>query len=304
MPTKSAVDLIADTQVVLIIACILRADRVATQDLKDEIANVQYRMLKSLRKKLVVFWPVNVDEMKGLAVKCTRSRIVDRFREAKRKRKIGDVGNLVEDPDEHAASSRRASERDPLDHQKLVTFLDEFLKKSPKAAIDARIFEGWLNDEDQAEIAKAVGLSHQQVRDRVRTIRAVFYGQLAVLGAGATALFIWLHGPELPNGPRFYLHPHADDVALKDATPLELAADLRDRARPLCQKAQWDDCLPLINAAATLDPEGDRSPAIQAVRDRAASEIEDNLRERESKFGPPSPRPKAPKQAPKAPEQR
>jgi DNA-directed RNA polymerase specialized sigma24 family protein len=302
MPTKSAVDLIADPQVVLLIAGILRADRVATQDLEDEIGNVQRRMLKSLRNKLAVFWPVNVDEMKGLAVTCTRSQLVDRFRVAKRKRKIGDVGNVVEDPDAHAASSRRASERDPLDHQKLVTFLDEHLKKSPKADIDARIFEGWLNDEDQAEIAKAVGLSHQQIRDRVRSIRALLYGELAVLAATTAAVFLWLRSPNIPDGPHFY--PHGDDVALRDATPLELAADLRERARPRCQKAQWNDCLPLINAAAWLDPEGDRAPAIQAVRDRAATEIEDNLRERESKFGPPPPRPKAPKQAPKAPEQR
>jgi hypothetical protein len=177
--------------------------------------------------------------------------------------------------------------------------LEEYLRESPKADIDARIIEGFLNDEDQAEIGKAVGLSHQQVRDRVRTIRAIFGVKAAsVLGVGALAVLLLLRSPDVPSYPRYYSH---DEVTLKDATPQQLAGDLRERARPLCQKEEWLDCLVLLDAARTLDPEGDRALAIQGARDRAAAGLQD-MHEYDAKPGL-GPRRKAPKPAPKAPEQ-
>jgi hypothetical protein len=241
-------------------------------------------------------WPATVDAWKGLAITATKSFLFDRWKKAKRRAKLGDAGVVVEDADTHVAETRRLSERDPLDHKKGLQLLDEFLAESKKGDLDARILDALMDDKDQAEIALELGLTHQQVRDRVRVIRATFGAKVtAFLGAGALGLFLLLRGPAEPRyvavGP---------DTVFTDASPEAEAAHLRDMAREPCRASKWDRCVDLLDQAARLDPAGDKAPEIQAVRDRVAQDLNDQLREREAKPGSHPQAPKAPK-APKGP---
>ncbi len=290
-------DLIVHPVVVRAIGGLLFVAGIPAQERGDGVADVQVRVLRSLHRKPDFLWPKTVESMKGLSVRCTLSYLIDRQRKATRRRRLGDVGVVVENPDDHEAQTRRPSERHPLDLQKVRTIVRAYLEQSNMPAEDARILEGLLNDEDQAQIGKEIGLSHQQVRDRVRKFRTAFRIEAAALGAGALAVFLFLRALGGPHVPRYY--PHAEDVALKDASPQQIAADLRERARPSCRNAKWAPCLALLNAAADLDPDGDGADEIQAVRDRAQSELEDETRGRDAKTGLPLPTPKSPR--PQAP---
>jgi hypothetical protein len=257
---------------------------------------VQVRILHSLRNKLQALWPKTVDEWKGLAITSTKSFLFDRWKKAKRRAKRGNAGLLVEDVEAHAAEPRGSGERDPIDQKKGLQLLDEFLAERHKGDLDARILDLMADDKDAAEIAADLGLTHQQVRDRIRAMRAAFAAKAtAVFGSGALLLLLLLRGG--PTEPRYYaLGP---DPVFTDATPEEVSADLRDQARAPCRNAEWSRCIELLDAARELDPAGDQAPEIQAVRDRVAQELDDRLRQREAKpHGPTAPRP-AP--APKKP---
>jgi hypothetical protein len=178
-----------------------------------------------------------------------------------------------------------------MDHQKALALLDDFLAERNKGDLDARILDAMLDDKDQAEIAADLGLTHQQVRDRIRAMRSAFAAKVtAVLGSGALALFLLLRGPAQPAG-YYALGP---ETPFTEASPQEEAADLRDLAREDCRSATWDRCAELLDAARELDPSGDAAPEIQAARDRMAEELNDLLREREAKPGATPHRPKAP----------
>jgi DNA-directed RNA polymerase specialized sigma24 family protein len=272
-------ELLTHRDVTTAVSRILRCAGIRPQDMGDGVGDVQLRVLHSLRNKPALMWPATVEAWKGLAITATKSLLYDRWKKAKRRTKLGDVGVVVEDADAHAAEGRRLSERDPLDHQKGLQLLDQFLAESKKGDLDARILDAMLDDKDQAEIAAELGLTHQQVRDRVRVIRATFGAKVtAVLGSGALALFLFLRGPA---EPRYYaLGP---ETSFTEATPQEVSADLRDMARAPCRASEWAKCLELLDEAAELDPAGDRAPEIQAARDRVAQEMNDNLREEEAK---------------------
>jgi len=285
-------ELLTHRDVTTSISRILRCAGIRQQDMGDGVGDVQLRILHSLRNKPRFLWPATVDAWKGLAITATKSHLYDRWKKAKRRARLGDVGVVVEDVDAHAAESRRLSERDPLDHEKGLRLLDQFLAESKKGDLDARILDALLDDKDQAEIAVELGLTHQQVRDRVRVIRATFGAKVtAVLGAGALGLFLLLRGPA---EPRYYAL--APDTVFTEASPEEESADLRDLARAPCRASDWARCLELLDEAASLDPAGDRAPEIQAARDRVAQEMNDQLREEEAKpKTAPQPSPRAPK---------
>jgi hypothetical protein len=275
---------------------ILRCAGIARQDMEDGVGDVQLRILHSLRNRPQLLWPKTVEAWKALAITATKSFLFDRWKKAKRRAKLGDVGVVVEDASEHAAETRRLSERDPLDHQKGLRVLDAFLAESKKGDLDARILDALLDDKDQAEIAAELGLTHQQVRDRIRVMRAAFGAKVtAVLGSGALALFLLLRGP---TEPRYYAP--GPEAVFTEASPEEESADLRDMAREPCRASNWGRCTELLDQAASLDPAGDQAPEIQAVRDRMASELNDELRQQEAKPKTVPQGPKAPK-APKGP---
>jgi len=261
---------------------ILRSAGIRPQDMGDGVADVQVRILHSLRNRPQLPWPGTVDAWKGLAITSTKHFLLDLWKKAKRRKKLGDVGAVVEDVDAHEAEARRLSERDPLDHQKGLRVLDEYLAESKKGDLDARILDALLDDKDQAEIATELGLTHQQVRDRVRVMRAAFGAKVtAILGSGALAVFLLLKGPAEPG--YYALGP---ETVFTEASPQEESADLRDMARGPCRESRWKECLELLDEAARLDPAGDRAPEVQAARDHIAEGLNDELREEEAKPKP------------------
>ena len=269
---------------------IVRCAGIRKQEHEDAVGDVQLRILHSLRNKPQLLWPKTVEAWKGLAISATKSFLFDRWKKAKRRAKLGDVGVVVEDAGEHAAETRRLSERDPLDQAKAMRLLGDFLEEGKKGDLDARILDALLDDKDQAEIAAELGLTHQQVRDRIRVMRAAFGAKVtAILGSGALALFLLLR---VPTEPRYYAP--GPEAAFTEASPEEESADLRDMAREPCRASDWGRCTELLDQAATLDPAGDKTPEIQAVRDRMAQELDDRLRQQEAKPPRVPQRPKAP----------
>jgi hypothetical protein len=75
--------------------------------------------------------------------------------------------------------------------------------------------------------------------------------------------------------PRYYA-PGPESV-FTEASPEQESADLREMAREPCRASDWARCTELLDEAASLDPAGDTAPEIQAVRDRMAQELDDQL---------------------------
>jgi DNA-directed RNA polymerase specialized sigma24 family protein len=295
-PSRSPADLLATPEIARVLAGILRKAGIPAQDLSDAVGDVQLRVLRSLRNRPVMLWPGDLEEWKRLSIRAARSHLIDQWRRAKRRKELGDQGLVAENPDEAQAPGRRPSERDPIDQKRALALLDEFL--DGRADVDDKILEGLLDDKDQAEIAKELGLSHQQVRDRVRSMRAAFRVKAgAALGGILTVVLVLFLGG--PHEPRYYAR--APEQVLADAPPEEVAADLRDQARPMCQSRQWDRCMQLIDDAAVLDPQGDRAPEIQAARDAYQQLLDDQQSSRMAKPGDHPPRPRPAPGAPPAP---
>jgi DNA-directed RNA polymerase specialized sigma24 family protein len=293
-------DLVTHPEVVRAIVRILRRAGVAQQDTNDGVGDVQLRILKWMRLRPKFRWPKTVEEMKALAIRATKTELLDRWKKAKRRKAKGDAGAIVEDPDSHAAESRPSSEREPIDQKRFIELLRRVLDEREKGDIDARILDLLVDDEDQASIGEKLGLSHQQVRDRLRSMRAAFALAMTATFSvgGALVILLALRVPQGPTPTRYY--QPSTDVAFNEASPDKVAAEEREQARAPCRSADWDKCLDLLDAAAQLDPQGDQAREIQAVRDAAQQFKDDDLREREVKFGPNAPKapPKAPKPAP------
>jgi len=287
-------DQLAHPEVTAAISRILRSAGIRAQDMEDGVANVQVKVLKSLSKKPFVKWPQDPGAWKGLAITSTKTYLIDRWRKAARDKKKGDVGLKVEDADTFELIMRRASERHPLDHQRALQLVEQVLGETSNRALMERILEAIVNDESHVQVAEEMGLKPQQVADKWRFFRADFRAKVAtVLGGGALAILgVLLTGRERPGEHRYY--QHGPEVALHDATPLEVAAELRDEAKDLCvDHGNWDRCLELLNAAWRLDPEGDRSPSVQAMRDLAvqgqSDERHDRVHNPELPAHPPTP---------------
>jgi DNA-directed RNA polymerase specialized sigma24 family protein len=284
--TMSA-ELLAHPDVVKACTGILRGGGIAPQDLGDAVSEVQVRVLHSLRNKLQMMWPQTVESWKALTIRSTQTYLFDRTKKARRRGKT-DAG-ACETPDDHAARPRRPSERDPLDQKLAMGVLAEHLAESKDAATDLEIVDRLQAGQDQAEIAAELGLTHQQVRDRVRAIRKSFRRRLAgaigTVAAAGFALFMVLQPsePEAWTHVAVTPHPNAPEVVVTEVPPARLAAEIRDRARGACRSSEWSDCLELLDAAAERDPAGDQAPEIQAARDAATSGVNDSLRQMEAK---------------------
>jgi DNA-directed RNA polymerase specialized sigma24 family protein len=283
---------LAHPDVVQAVSGVLRHGGIAPADLGDAVADVQVRVLHALRNKPALLWPQTRESWKALSIRAAQTLLIDRSKKARRRAKT-DAG-ACEEPDAHPAPARRPSEREPLDQKMAVELLAAHLAESKHPAIDLEIVDRLQAGQDQATIAVEMGLSHQQIRDRVRAIRKSFRLRLSgVLGSAAAAGFALLMILRSPGAPpktevANALRPDAPEVVLTEASPTELAADLREQARDVCRRGEWVACLDRLDGAAVLDPAGDQAPEIQAARDAAAQGMNDELRQLEAK--PPRPR--------------
>jgi DNA-directed RNA polymerase specialized sigma24 family protein len=189
-PTFDA--LLTHEEVIATFVYILRRGRIPTQELKDEVANVQLQILHSLRNVPWFLWPDTLPAMKALARKAAKTRIIDRWRKNKRDLEAGNLGSIIEDVDEHAAPSRHPSERDPIDQQTELRLLAEVAAASDKPDVTRRLIEGLYEGKGQKEIAEELSLSPREVRDRVAKIRRSFNRKVSAAFGGVGALSVGL----------------------------------------------------------------------------------------------------------------
>jgi hypothetical protein len=279
-------ELLAHPDVVQAITRVIRGD-IARQDQPDAVGEVQLRVLHSLRNKPQLLWPQTLESWKALAIRSAQTWLFDRSKKAKRRKK-SDAGT-IEQPDEHADRARRPSEREPLDQKLAMGLFAEHLADSKHPEVDLEIVDRLQAGQDQAEIAVEMGMTHQQIRDRVRALRKSFRlrltGAVGAVAAAGFAFFMIFGSPgerpksQLANAP----HHLAPDAVLGETPPAELATDLRNEARGVCRNGEWRRCLDLLDDAAELDPSGDQAPEIQAARDVATQGFNDALRQERAK---------------------
>jgi DNA-directed RNA polymerase specialized sigma24 family protein len=102
--------------------------------------------------------------------------------------------------------------------------------------------------------------------------------------AAAVLLYLLLHrgGPGNAAQPDPATQPlpsatasvEAPLVAVQTAQRLADAKGLRDSGLNECKEGRWTECLKRLDAARTLDPEGDESPEVQAARRKALLELQ------------------------------
>jgi hypothetical protein len=89
------------------------------------------------------------------------------------------------------------------------------------------------------------------------------------------AVMAWIHGSDRTIGPdEQQVRPAPPPAPVAPAPPqptpeelaLRQAAELRGRADAFCASKEWAACLVNLNRARTLDPAGDATPRIQAMR--------------------------------------
>jgi DNA-directed RNA polymerase specialized sigma24 family protein len=257
---SSPADLLAHPEVVELISRILRRFRVPSQDLKDGVADVQRRILYSLRNKPLFVWPKDLAEWKRLAVRGTKHELIDRARKAKRRKELGDEGLQVPEPDAAVAEGRRPSERHAIDHARAMKLIEQLLAENPNGETWRKILDGLCDDKDQAEIAKELGLSHQKVRDETRTMRARFHQKVAVaLGTGAliAAVALMPRNENVGKGRPETEHPATSAPAKPPLTPEQTrhVAELRATGHARALEKDWAHCFAAYLEAERMDPE-------------------------------------------------
>jgi hypothetical protein len=115
----------------------------------------------------------------------------------------------------------------------------------------------------------------------------VWIGAAVFAAAAALVLLLRSRAPESPSGgPALAAR---DDAATRltarpaGKTPLELAAELRRQGLSFCGRAAWTQCLGELDAAARIDPDGDKEPSVVAARAAARKAIDDEARLQEQK---------------------
>jgi hypothetical protein len=134
-------------------------------------------------------------------------------------------------------------------------------------ARQAEILEQAADGVPQPEIAKALGLAHQTVRNDLSAARGAMRRSWALLVAAAmfVAFGIFLvfrrDNPESVGQGR---PPGPDNSG--SAAPTDAARELRTRALRDYEQGRWADALVGLDRAAAIDPQGDKDARVQAVR--------------------------------------
>jgi hypothetical protein len=293
-PTYDSAVLLHHAEVKAVIARIV-GRFLHTQDVEDGIGDVQLKVLGWQRRSPGTFWAKDLAGYKIVAATAAKSYLVSRYRR-KLLQDSFDAGLVVHDADAQASRVLDPAALEPADAKKALVLFAEDVEKSKHPEMIAEIFNRLLAGEDQAEIARNMCLSHQQVRDRVREIRKRFgkkkVGLLGTFGAGtafAVGLFAlrWMSGAYTvaePTGVAYVNHRHEQQVFV-EMTAVQQAKDIRESARFACRSFEWSECLDLLDRAAVIDPEGDRAPEVQAARDTATKIIDDEIRTANAKHG-------------------
>lgn len=268
---------------------------VRNQDVEDIYGEALAKVLEWRASQPALFAADDLEACKAVAGNATRWVVVDRARKEKRRRKT-DAGLTVDDADACATPDLHPGALDPIDVKRALERFEQDVAASPNPEVIGEIFERLLSGEDQAQIAREMGMGHQEVRDRVRKVRAgskqAWAAALGIVGGGA------LYGIAafLLASLTFSSHvePHRSVAAgvryegsqvATEIDPAVQAGEIRARASAECRERRFDECLADLDLAAALDPMGDQTPEVQTARDYASMKTEDQLRSMTAKPG-------------------
>ncbi len=203
--------------------------------------------------------PAGHEALRRWLVGIARHKIADHYRTAGRERPTDSPQVSVEPPPYEARAMVRWAER---------AASTEFASAETL---------GWLAREGEGETLATIATDEQipaaRVRQRVsrlrRTLKQRWIAEIAAAVAiGLIALGAWRWWTHDSSPTAFEKGPtiQPDGVVIQ-------AHSLRRAGLKACEQAQWRHCLELLDQAKQLDLAGDRTPAIDSARHRAAEAI-------------------------------
>jgi DNA-directed RNA polymerase specialized sigma24 family protein len=275
--TPDTTHMLADREVVHYVIGTLRRYHVERQDLADAIGEVQVATLEAARRGRM---PASREEWKALATTIAARQQMDRLRDEEVSGKY-DEGLVVEDADAYEKPTLHWEQRDPVDTKRYLEVLKGLFDSGQMPEDGAEILWGEAEGVPLEEIGEELGITERAVRGRLARMRAKFAAKLAelgmlsilvllgvMLGTQVGAIAVW-------DGAR-------PDVPVHIVTPQERAAQLREEGIGACDERRWDECLVLLDHAASIDPAGDDAPevwqarrhALEAKEERSLPQIE------------------------------
>jgi DNA-directed RNA polymerase specialized sigma24 family protein len=204
------------------------------------------------------------------------------------------------------------SEREQLDEN-----IEEHSDEDPEleraagvARVAARLAEGSAQDAEtlamlrrRAEgvplvaIAADAQISEDAADKRIHRfalrVRERWEAWSAAAAVACAVIFFLVHAQIPPPKPQ----PHAENLMrdLPEVPAPPTPETLRRVAERRCDATQWESCLAFLDRAARVDPAGDQTPAVQALRTRA----HDSIQKRDAPPPPPAPAPAPPPPRPR-----
>ncbi len=258
-PPRPARDLLGDPAFRAAVLAYVRR-RVPPADIEDVVQTVLCDALAAPDR------PESPEALKRWLLAIARHKVVDRHRIAGRERPA-DLVDVPQGPP-------------PVEERSMVRWVE----RQARHETDARTLD-WLAREGEGEKLEAIAADEKlpaaQVRQRVsrmrRWMKERWAAELAAVAMLATvALAAWWLLRDRVAPPVALPAPQPTILPEPPAAPLERARALRVDAVQACDRRAWRACLDALDAARTLDPEGDADPVVAAVRAGAEAALQVN----------------------------
>ncbi len=257
MPTESESDLLADPSVRRTVEDFVRR-RVPASDVDDVVQTVLCDALAAEGR------PRERSELTRWLIGIARHKVVDRHRRAQRE-PAAEIPDIEEAPP-------------PLEARELVRWAEE----QAGSTRDAQKTLAWMAREGEGEKLESIAADEKlpaaRVRQRVsrmrRWMRERWMAELAAVAALSAIILGVIWWLRRISKPETDAHP-SPTIQPEPPSPLDRARSLRAEAAKQCDERAWRECLKSLDDARALDPIGDGSPEVRALRGKA----EDALRE-------------------------
>ena len=233
----------------------------------------------------------------------TGKKVAGTRRKAIRRREIGDAG-LTDEADNHVHED--APELSNGHHAQRLAVVREAMTDGTLTERDAQMLSLKREGLTDGQIAEKLGIAQQTVSNRIamarKKMRQKWQQRVATLSALTLAVAVlivvgWHKREEIARF--FHLESPAPAPAPAPERPvpepsipvaLQEAGKLRSEASDACGKGDFATCSDRLEAAAKLDPAGDRDPGVRSLRDSVEDHIRTGKKEPFNSAKPGSPR--------------
>jgi DNA-directed RNA polymerase specialized sigma24 family protein len=266
--------ILADPKVVRAITVTLLHFGMKRQELEDGIAEVQMRTIDYLTDKPL---PEGMEEWTALCATIAKNWRLNEKEKEKTQKKY-DAG-LCEEPDAHLPLPTEVR-RDGVDAGRMLRVLEAQFEAGEMPPRGDEILDCVQAGMTSEEIGAELGLSAQTVRNRLLTIRKRFAKRLAMLGLAVVMMLLLLLGAG-PGMIALQGEPTAPHVKVRELpprpSPEAIAATLRLDAQRECDAHRWAECGAKLDEARGLDPSGEHTADVIALRTRVDAGMADEV---------------------------